>query len=52
MCLPKGRPSQMVLAGQRRISDYLSAILPGLADTPMQCIAELTPTAWAQKTQP
>jgi len=27
--------------------EYLSAVLPGLADTPMQRLPELTPNAWA-----
>jgi len=26
---------------------YLVAVLPGLADTPVQCLSALTPTAWA-----
>lgn len=34
-----------------RVRDYLTQILPGLGDTPMQRVAELTPTAWAAKTQ-
>ena len=35
----------------RRISipvrDYLAAVLPGFANTSIQCLAQLTPTAWA-----
>jgi hypothetical protein len=31
------------------IRDYLADILPGVADTPLQCIAELTPAAWAAR---
>lgn len=31
--------------------DYLGAILPGLADIPVQQVAELTPTAWAARTR-
>ena len=34
-----------------RVRDYLTQILPGLGDTPMQRGAELTPTAWAAKAQ-
>jgi hypothetical protein len=29
------------------LRDYLGAVLPGLADAPVQRLAELTPTAWA-----
>jgi hypothetical protein len=29
------------------IREYLAAVLPGLADTSVQRLAELTPTAWA-----
>jgi len=29
------------------IREYLGAVLPGLADTPVQRLAELTPAAWA-----
>lgn len=29
------------------VRDYLAAVLPGLADTPMHRLAQLTPTAWA-----
>lgn len=32
-----------------RVRDYLAEILPGLDDTPIQRVAELTPTAWAAK---
>jgi hypothetical protein len=31
--------------------DYLSAVLPGLADTPMRRLPTLTPTAWAAQHQ-
>ena len=31
------------------VREYLADILPGLANTPLQRIAELTPAAWAQK---
>jgi transposase len=34
-----------------RVRDYLTQILPGLDDTPIQRVAELTPTAWAAKAQ-
>ena len=34
-----------------RVRDYLTQVLPGLGDTPIQRVAELTPTAWAAKTQ-
>ncbi len=33
------------------VREYLAAILPGLADTPIRHVAELTPTAWAAKAQ-
>ena len=36
---------------QVRVRDYLTQILPGLGDTPIQRVAELTPTAWAAKAQ-
>jgi hypothetical protein len=29
------------------VRDYLAAVLPGLADLPIQRLPELTPTAWA-----
>ena len=32
------------------VRKYLADILPGLADTPIQRVAALTPTAWAAKT--
>ena len=32
------------------VRDYLAAILPGLANTPIQHVAGLTPAAWAAKT--
>jgi hypothetical protein len=28
------------------VRDYLGTILPGLANTPIQRVPELTPTAW------
>lgn len=33
------------------VRDYLGDILPGLADTPLQRVAQLTPTAWTAKTK-
>jgi hypothetical protein len=33
------------------IRDYLGAVLPGLADTSIQKLADLTPTAWAARNQ-
>ena len=33
------------------IREYLAAVLPGLADTSIQRLAELTPTAWAAKSR-
>lgn len=33
------------------VRDYLTQILPGLGDTPIQRVAELTPAAWAAKSQ-
>jgi hypothetical protein len=33
------------------VREYLAAILPGLADTPIPRVAELTPVAWAALTQ-
>ena len=32
------------------VRQYLAAILPGLADMPIQSVARLTPSAWAAKT--
>jgi hypothetical protein len=29
------------------IREYLASVLPGLADRPVQRLAELTPAAWA-----
>jgi hypothetical protein len=29
------------------IREYMARVLPGLADTPVQRVAELTPRAWA-----
>jgi hypothetical protein len=34
-----------------RVRDYLTQVLPGLGDTPIQRVAELTPAAWAAKAQ-
>ena len=34
------------------VRDYLAEILPGLANAPLQRIAELTPAAWAAKHPP
>ena len=31
------------------VRDYLAAILPGLANVPIQRVANLTPAAWAKK---
>jgi transposase len=31
------------------VRDYLAAILPGLADLPIQRLPELTPAAWARR---
>ena len=31
------------------VRDYLGAVLPGLADTSIRRIAELTPAAWAAR---
>jgi transposase len=28
------------------VRDYLAAVLPGLADHPIQCLPDLTPAAW------
>ncbi len=33
------------------VRDYLGAILPGLADTNIQKLPELTPTAWAARSR-
>ena len=33
------------------IREYLSAVLPGLADVSIQRLAELTPAAWAARNQ-
>jgi transposase len=32
-----------------RVRDYLAAVLPGLADLPIQRVPELTPSAWATR---
>ena len=34
-----------------RVRDYLTQVLPGLGDMPIQRVTELTPTAWAAKAQ-
>jgi transposase len=34
------------------IRDYLASVLPGLADLPINRVAELTPRAWATRNQP
>ena len=31
------------------VRDYLAAVLPGLADVPIQRLPELTPFAWANR---
>lgn len=36
---------------ERELRDYLSALLPGLADAPMRRLPTLTPTAWAAQRQ-
>jgi transposase len=33
------------------VRDYLATILPGLANTSIQRLAELTPAAWAARSQ-
>ena len=33
------------------VRDYLGAVLPGLANTSIQRLAELTPAAWAARNQ-
>ena len=35
-----------------RVRDYLASVLPGLADTPLQRVAALTPAAWAARRTP
>jgi len=34
------------------VRDYLFAVLPGLADLPIQCLPELTPAVWVAHPQP
>jgi hypothetical protein len=34
-----------------RVRDYLGSVLPGLADFPVNRVAELTPRAWASSNQ-
>jgi len=34
------------------VRDYLNEILPGLADKPIQQVAEFTPTAWGARHNP
>jgi hypothetical protein len=36
-----------VLQAREYEADYLASVLPGLADFPINRVAELTPTAWA-----
>ena len=40
-------------AARQKVSarDYLSTVLPGLAETRLQCLPDLTPTAWAPQRQ-
>jgi len=33
------------------VREYLAAVLPGLADTSIRRVAELTPSAWAAGTK-
>ena len=33
------------------VRDYLGAVLPGLADTSIQQVAQLTPAAWVARRQ-
>jgi hypothetical protein len=53
--MSRGRegPKQFLgdFAGILQPDDYLTAILPGLADMPIQRVAQLTPIAWAQEKQ-
>jgi len=52
---PKVTAIMSVIETCRRIKisarDYLSAVLPGLADTPLKRLPALTPTAWASQRQ-
>ena len=52
---PKVTAILSVIETCRRIKisarDYLSAVLPGLADTPLKRLPALTPTAWASQRQ-
>jgi transposase len=52
---PKVTAIMSVIETCRRIKisarDYLSAVLPGLADTPLKRLPALTPTAWASQCQ-
>jgi len=52
---PKVTAIMSVLETCRRIKisarDYLSAVLPGLADTPLKRLPALTPTTWASHRQ-
>jgi transposase len=47
---PKVASIFSVVEGYRRLKlslcDYLAAVLPGLADLPIQRLAHLTPAAW------
>jgi len=48
-----GRGNWIHIGSGRRLKipvrNYLAEILPGLANAPVQRIAELTPAAWAAK---
>ena len=48
---PKVAAILSVVESCRRINvpvrEYLAAVLPGLADTPIQRLTKLTPSAWA-----
>ena len=52
---PKVTAIMSVIETCRRIKisarDFLSAVLPGLADTPLKRLPALTPTAWASQRQ-
>jgi len=52
---PKVTAIMSVIETCRRIKisarDYLSAVLPGLADTPLKRLPALTPTTWASHRQ-
>jgi len=40
-------PQRKAMRGEG--TDYLADILPGLANAPLRCIAQLTPAAWAAR---